>query len=75
MIYCVCSLEPAEGEARIEALLAGGTPCGGCRSAPTRFPLLGQAVTPSGDLRTLPCYLAERGGLDGFFVARLEKHA
>ena len=26
-----------------------------------------------GDVRTLPCHLAERGGMDGFFIARLER--
>ena len=28
---------------------------------------------PAGDLRTLPCHLAEYDGLDGFFCARLVK--
>jgi 16S rRNA (cytosine967-C5)-methyltransferase len=25
------------------------------------------------DLRTLPCHLAERGAMDGFFAARLKR--
>ena len=29
------------------------------------------ASPPEGDLRTLPCHLADRGGLDGFYAARL----
>ncbi|HKJ72528.1 MAG TPA: MFS transporter, partial [Alphaproteobacteria bacterium] len=70
---------PEEGEARIEALLGSG-------AAVTRRPIrreeipglpeamgLPDAITPAGDLRTLPCHLAEHGGLDGFFVARLGK--
>jgi 16S rRNA (cytosine967-C5)-methyltransferase len=32
---------------------------------------LADALTPAGDLRTLPCHLAESGGIDGFFAARL----
>ncbi len=32
---------------------------------------LDAAVTREGDLRTLPSMLAERGGMDGFFAARL----
>ena len=28
-------------------------------------------ITPAGDLRTLPCHLAEHGGMDGFYAARL----
>ena len=30
-------------------------------------------VTPDGDLRTLPCHLAEHDGIDGFYAARLVK--
>jgi 16S rRNA (cytosine967-C5)-methyltransferase len=30
-------------------------------------------VTPEGDLRTLPCHLAEFDGVDGFYSARLVK--
>jgi 16S rRNA (cytosine967-C5)-methyltransferase len=32
-------------------------------------------VTPRGDLRTLPCHLAEYDGVDGFYAARLIKLA
>jgi len=32
---------------------------------------LGECLTPDGDLRTLPCHLSDRGGLDGFYAARL----
>jgi 16S rRNA (cytosine967-C5)-methyltransferase len=32
---------------------------------------LAMLINPDGDLRTLPCHLAEQGGLDGFFAARL----
>ena len=34
-----------------------------------------EAVTRDGDLRTLPCFLAEDGGMDGFFACRLRKPA
>jgi 16S rRNA (cytosine967-C5)-methyltransferase len=30
-------------------------------------------ITPLGDVRTLPCHLAEQGGLDGFYIARLRR--
>jgi 16S rRNA (cytosine967-C5)-methyltransferase len=32
---------------------------------------LAEAITPAGDVRTLPSMWAERGGVDGFYVARL----
>ena len=30
-------------------------------------------VDANGDLRTLPCHLAEQGGMDGFYAARLRR--
>ncbi|MGE5501051.1 MAG: RsmB/NOP family class I SAM-dependent RNA methyltransferase [Ignavibacteriales bacterium] len=68
LVYCVCSLEPEEGEAQVPAFLKrhpdfrldpvqpgeGGAPVA--------------SVTPDGLLRILPHHLP--GGLDGFFAAR-----
>jgi 16S rRNA (cytosine967-C5)-methyltransferase len=34
-----------------------------------------QFITERGDLRTLPCHWAERGGIDGFYAARLRRRA
>ena len=75
LVYAVCSLQPEEGPVQIERLLAN-------RGDLLRAPIMpeelgGQSdfVTPEGDLRTLPCYWnengAEKGGLDGFYAARL----
>ncbi|MFL5296232.1 MAG: RsmB/NOP family class I SAM-dependent RNA methyltransferase [Phenylobacterium sp.] len=68
LVYCVCSLEPEEGEAQVAAFLArtpgvtldpiaegeGGAP------APS--------LRPDGTLRILPHH--HPGGTDGFYVAR-----
>ncbi len=73
LVYCVCSLEPEEGPKRIEAV---GTRAPGLeRVAITADEIggLSELVTGDGDLRILPCHLADRGGLDGFFVARLRR--
>lgn len=73
LVYCVCSLERAEGEAQIERLLSSGAPV---RRRPIKAAEVGglsEIVTPVGDLRTLPCHLAERGGMDAFYAARLER--
>ncbi len=73
LVYCTCSLEPEEGLQRIEALLRSGAPVehrpieAGEIGAPAEW------VTPQGDLRTLPCHLAEYDGVDGFYAARLVK--
>jgi 16S rRNA (cytosine967-C5)-methyltransferase len=77
LIYCVCSLEPEEGEDQVEALLARDP-----RVA--RRPILPQDVfdrpefvTAAGDLRTLPLHLPDPdprwGGLDGFYATRLTR--
>ncbi len=75
LVYCTCSLEPEEGEAQIERLLASGAPV---ERVPVRAEEIGglaEAVTPAGDMRTLPFMLADEdprlSGLDGFFAARL----
>ena len=77
LVYAVCSLEPAEGPARIAALLARNphlrrVPVR-AREVPSLAALEPSALTPEGGLRTLPCHWAERGGMDGFYAARLER--
>ncbi len=67
LIYAVCSLQPEEGAARIDAACARL----GLKRAPLSLPELPEAVTPQGDIRTHPGLWPERGGMDGFFIARL----
>lgn len=69
MIYAVCSLQPEEGEQQIDWLLEeypqlslepftiGGIPP--------------EWSAKAGTLRTLPHYWGEKGGMDGFFIAKL----
>ncbi len=70
LIYAVCSLQPEEGAARIDAACARL----GLQREPLELPELSEAITPQGDVRTNPAIWAERGGMDGFFIARLVKH-
>lgn len=73
LVYSVCSLEPEEGPARVENLLSAGT---GLRRIPIDSDEVGDisdAITPAGDMRTLPCHWADKGGLDGFYAARLRR--
>ena len=78
LVYATCSLQAEEGARRITALLercaAAGEP------VPQRVPVrpeeiggLAEAITKDGDLRTLPCFLADDGGMDGFYACRLRK--
>jgi 16S rRNA (cytosine967-C5)-methyltransferase len=71
LVYCTCSLEPEEGEERIDQLLAEGAPVMRRPLAPDEIGGKPEWITPAGDLRTLPCHLAEYDGVDGFFGARL----
>jgi 16S rRNA (cytosine967-C5)-methyltransferase len=75
MIYCTCSLEPEEGEQIVEGLLAEEAELRRVPIAASEVAGLSEIVTPSGDLRTLPCHLLHEdprlAGLDGFYAARL----
>lgn len=74
LLYASCSLQPEECAEQVEALLADAP---GFARAPVRgdeLPGLGEAVTPAGDVRTLPCHWPAEGGMDGFYVARLQRH-
>ena len=77
IVYCVCSLEPEEGEAQIAAARRRNPDVRRWAVVPEEIGGLAECVTPSGDLRTLPCHLwgenPRRSGLDGFFAARLVK--
>ncbi|WP_282604854.1 16S rRNA (cytosine(967)-C(5))-methyltransferase RsmB [Pelagibius sp. Alg239-R121] len=74
IVYATCSLQPEEGPQRIAALLES-------RKDLERVPLaadelddaLANAITPDGDLRTLPCLLSDLGGMDGFYACRLRR--
>jgi 16S rRNA (cytosine967-C5)-methyltransferase len=81
IVYCVCSLEPEEGEHQVEALLARDTML---RRVPVEPREIEDApfVNAAGDLRTLPSHWdashwndsdPRMGGLDGFYAARLER--
>jgi 16S rRNA (cytosine967-C5)-methyltransferase len=73
LVYCTCSLEADEGPARIAQLLASGAPVRRSPVDSAEFAGLEGLITPDGDLRTLPCHLAEQGGMDGFYAARLTR--
>ncbi len=73
LVYATCSLQPEEGAARIEAFLAGGAPFERVPLSDAEIGGLSKAITPQGDLRTLPCQLGEAGGLDGFYACRLRR--
>ena len=74
LVYASCSLQPEEGPQVIERALARGLPVARQPVEPSELDGLAVDLTSEGDVRTLPCQLAGRGGLDGFFIARLRRH-
>jgi 16S rRNA (cytosine967-C5)-methyltransferase len=76
LIYCVCSLEPQEGEAQVAWALANLGELSLSKIAPAELGPLAAAVTADGFLRTYPGMALPapfEGGLDGFFAARFQR--
>jgi 16S rRNA (cytosine967-C5)-methyltransferase len=72
LVFAVCSLEPEEGPEQAHAFLARHS---GFRREPIRPDAIfgmGELIC-DGDLRTMPCHLAEKGGMDGFYAARFRR--
>jgi 16S rRNA (cytosine967-C5)-methyltransferase len=74
LVYCTCSLEAQEGKQQVEKLLARGAPIKRVPIDPAEIGGLKECISGEGDVRTLPCHLAELDGLDGFFAARLVRN-
>ena len=74
LVFAVCSLEPEEGPEQVEAFLSAHAEF--ARESLRAADVFGHSefITADGDLRTLPCHLAELGGMDGFYAARLRRN-
>ncbi|MCB2056079.1 MAG: RsmB/NOP family class I SAM-dependent RNA methyltransferase [Geminicoccaceae bacterium] len=75
LLYAVCSLQPEEGPEQIDLLVQR---CRDLEARPidrARLHGLPFRDAGAGRLQSLPCDLAEEGGLDGFFVACLSRPA
>ncbi|WP_299754258.1 transcription antitermination factor NusB [uncultured Boseongicola sp.] len=73
LVYCTCSLLPEEGEAQLAAALKRHPDLTVGTFVPEGVDPAW--VAPGGGLRLRPDYWAERGGIDGFFTALLQKPA
>jgi 16S rRNA (cytosine967-C5)-methyltransferase len=69
LIYCVCSLEPEEGESQVRAFLKRHADFATAPADPATVGAPAASLTREGWLRLLPHQL--EGGMDGFFVAKL----
>ena len=75
LVYAVCSLQPEEGPAAVEAFLAAAPDFRRLPVEAGEIAGTDDFLTPEGDIRTLPCHLPERGGIDGFHICRLERRS
>ncbi|MCJ9429795.1 RsmB/NOP family class I SAM-dependent RNA methyltransferase [Kordiimonas marina] len=73
LVYCVCSLEPGEGRDQIAAFLAHTKAAKRVAIGAAEVGDLAELITEEGDLLCLPSCLAESGGMDGFYAARLTR--
>jgi 16S rRNA (cytosine967-C5)-methyltransferase len=73
IVYCVCSLQPEEGEAQVERLLGERSDVERVPVTPSEVGGLAELVTEAGDVRTTPGDFAGQGGMDGFYAARLRR--
>jgi len=73
LVYCVCSLEPEEGEAQASSFLSRKDDFEMAAIQPGEGGAPASAVTEDGTLRLSPSAPEPTGGLDGFFVARFQR--
>jgi 16S rRNA (cytosine967-C5)-methyltransferase len=73
MVYSVCSLEDSEGPRQIARLLKRDPSLRLETIAAADVPDFKECVLPEGYMRVTPAHLADKGGVDGFFIARLRK--
>jgi len=73
LVFTVCSLEREEGPEQIAAFLDSHPEFSRVPVTPEEVYGHHEWITEAGDLRTMPFHLAERGGMDGFYAARLHR--
>ena len=73
LVYCTCSLLPDEGECQVEEALARHD---NIELAPLDHDWIEDAWrAPEGGLRLRPDFWADKGGMDGFYMAVLQRKA
>lgn len=73
LVYCTCSLLPDEGEVQIEEALIMFPDMQVNRQALAVTGVEKGWITEEGGLRLRPDYWSDRGGMDGFYIACLNK--
>ena len=73
IVFSVCSLEHEEGQEQVAHFLQRHDEFRRAPITPAEMFGLTECIDRNGDLRTLPSYFAELGGMDGFYAARLTR--
>lgn len=73
MVYCTCSLIPDEGEAQIDEFIERNPDW--CSVRPELDWIEGAWRSSEGGLRLRPDFWPDRGGMDGFYIALLQRTA
>jgi 16S rRNA (cytosine967-C5)-methyltransferase len=73
LVFAVCSLEAEEGPLQAEAFLSRNAQFERVPVTADEVFGMGELISHSGDLRTLPCHLSGKGGMDGFYAARFKR--
>ena len=73
IVYSVCSLQESEGPGQIEAFLARNETFELDPIEAAEVPDFEACITSVGAVRVTPAHLADKGGADGFYIARLRK--
>ncbi|TMM52351.1 RsmB/NOP family class I SAM-dependent RNA methyltransferase [Sulfitobacter sabulilitoris] len=75
LVFCTCSLLPDEGEVQVDDALARHPDMTADTGALDRRGIESAWRTTEGGLRLRPDHWADRGGMDGFYIACLRKSA
>lgn len=73
LVFCTCSLLPNEGENQVKAALKRHDDLSVIPVDPARLGGAPHWASPEGGLRLRPDYWADRGGMDGFYMALLKR--
>jgi 16S rRNA (cytosine967-C5)-methyltransferase len=73
LAFAVCSLEDEEGAQQVSDFLRRNDNFQREAITPADVFGLSELISADGDLRTLPSHFADKGGMDGFYAAKLRR--
>ncbi len=72
LLYCTCSLQKTEGEEQIKKALIRNQNISRVKFAEKEVFGIPELINKDGDIRALPYMMMDKGGMDGFFIAKLQ---